>query len=359
MRKSGIYDKNGFVKETVSSSDYKKAKETIRDTGYRKAAEFLMILGKDDAARVLSHLTEKEVKGITEEIALIKTLDSKKAKKVLEEFGYLAATKNLIARGGLEKAKEILIKAFGEEKGNELYKKIEMKTVPHPFSFLMDLEVEQVLTLLKDESAFVIAVILPHLDPGYASRILSELPLNLQKEVASRISRMGKIDPEVLRRTENALKKKILAQGEVVTYEIDGMNSLAEILKHMKSMEGKKLLSDIQDRDPELATEIEKRIFTIDIVKDMYDKELQKILRDYSDKELALIIKGVENSVKEKILNNISSRRKELILEESRIIGPVRKSEYNRAVDEFLDYIKMQNARGAVNIPQDGDQLIQ
>ena len=91
----------------------------------------------------------------------------------------------------------------------------------------------------------------------------------------------------------------------------------------------------------------------------MYDKELQKILRDYSDKELALIIKGVENSVKEKILNNISSRRKELILEESRIIGPVRKSEYNRAVDEFLDYIKMQNARGAVNIPQDGDQLIQ
>lgn len=351
--------KNGFVKETINKENYKKAKETIRDTGYRKAAEFLMILGKDDAARVLSHLTEKEVKGITEEIAAIKTLDSKKAKKVLEEFGYLAETKDLIARGGLEKAKEILIKAFGEEKGNKFYSKIEMKTVPHPFSFLMDLEVEQVLLLLKNESAFVIAVILPHLNPGYASRILSELPLKLQKDVATRISRMGKIDPEVLRRTEDALKKKILTQGEIVTYAIDGKNSLAEILKHMKTMDGKKLLSDIQDKDPELATDIEKRIFTIDIINDMYNKDLQKVLQDYSDKELALIIKGTKNSIKEKILNNISSRRKELIVEESKIMGPVRKSEFNRAVDEFLDYIKMQNARGAINIAEDGDQLIQ
>ncbi len=347
MKNNGIYDRNGFVKETV------------RDTGYRKAAEFLILLGKEDAARVLGHLTEKEVKGITAEIASIKNLNAKEAKKVLEEFGYLATTKDLIARGGLDKAREMLVKAFGEEKGNELYKKIEMKTVPHPFAFLNDLETDQILILLKNESAPVISVILPHVDPSLASKILSALPAKLQKEIVSRISRMEKINPEVLRRTEEALKKKILTQGELVTYEIDGKSSLAGILKHMSTTDEKKLLSDIQDKNPELAKEIEKKIFTIDVLKHMYDKDLQEILRDYSDKELALIIKGVDDAIKEKIIHNISGRRQELIQEESKYMGPVRMSEFNRALDEFLDYLKLQNARGAVQIAGEEDKLIQ
>ncbi len=345
---------DGFIKKGTP----KAQKDAIRDSGYRKAAEFLILLGKEEAAKVLKHMTEEEVRGITREIALIKKIDEKEARKILEEFGYLATTKDLIARGGLDKAREILIKAFGEEKGNSIFKKIEMKTVPHPFSFLMDLDFEQVKMLLKDESVPVISVILPHLDPRLASKILSTMEMEKQKEIIRRISRMDKIDPEVLRRTEEALKKKILTQGEIVTEEVNGKESLAEILKYMDYNEGKKILSQLQSEDPEVAREIEKRLFTIDVIHNMQDRDLQRILRDYNERELALIIKGSDETIKERILSNVSSRMREIIEEELKVIGPVKRSDIEKTIDDFLNYIKLEEARGAITILHERDEIV-
>ncbi len=346
--------RNGFIKKGMT----KAQKDAIRDSGYRKAAEFLILLGKEEAAKVLKHMTEEEVKGITREIALIKSIDEREAKKILEEFGYLATTKDLIARGGLEKAKEILVKAFGEEKGNAIFKKIEMKTVPHPFSFLMDLDFEQVKMLLKDESVPVISVILPHLDPRLASKILSTFEMEKQKEIIRRISRMEKIDPEVLRRTEEALKKKILTQGEIVTEELNGKESLAEILKYMDYNEGKKILSELQSEDPEVAREIEKKLFTIDVINNMSDRDLQRILRDYNERELALIIKGSDESVRERILSNVSSRMREIIEEEIEVMGPVKRVDIEKTIEDFLNYIKLEEARGAITIIHERDEIV-
>ena len=83
-------------------------KETSRDAGYRKAAQFLMLLGKDEAARVLRHMSAEEVEGITREIARTQHIEEKEASKVLEEFGFIRETKDLIAQGGIEKAQEML-----------------------------------------------------------------------------------------------------------------------------------------------------------------------------------------------------------------------------------------------------------
>jgi hypothetical protein len=91
-------------------------KETSRDTGYRKAAQFLMLLGKDEAARVLRHMSPEEVEGITLEIARTQHIEEKEASKILEEFGYIRETKDLIAQGGFEKAQEMLIASIGKER---------------------------------------------------------------------------------------------------------------------------------------------------------------------------------------------------------------------------------------------------
>jgi len=130
----------------------KMGRDRVRDKGYRKAAEFLMLLGKEDASKVLQHLHEDEVTGIMREIAQIQKIDGEQANRVLEEFGYLMKTRDLVARGGIEAARSILVSAFGEEKGAAILDKIRERTIPHPFAFLMDLEFEQLLLVLKDES---------------------------------------------------------------------------------------------------------------------------------------------------------------------------------------------------------------
>jgi flagellar motor switch protein FliG len=330
-----------------------------RDAGYKKAARFLMLLGKDEAARVLKYLSEEEASGISREIALLSRMDSREAEKILEEFGYLWKTKDLVARGGLAKAREILYAAFGEEKGGIILERIEARTAPHPFAFLMDLDIEQVRLLLKNESTLVIAAILPHLEPGLAGGILASLEEGKQTDVVTRIARLEKIDPEVLRRAEGALKEKIRAQGEISTREIDGQAALVEILRHMAPASEQAIMEDLMLADRSLALSIEKQLFTMDILLLLSDRDLQALLRDYSDQELGLIIKGTSEQQIARLESNVTSRRWNIILEENRAWGQVRRSEVDKAIQEFLDYVRVQQEKGEIRIPRgDGSILL-
>jgi flagellar motor switch protein FliG len=330
-----------------------------RDQGYRKAAEFLVLLGKQDASKVLKHLDEEEVTGIMREIAQIRSIDVDRANQVLEEFGYLMKTRDLVARGGLDAARAILVGAFGEEKGDAILSKIRERTVPHPFSFLMDLEFDQLLLLLKDESPAVLAMILPHLDPALAARVVSSLPRDSQIFVARRIASLDKIDPEVLRRSEEVLREKIRLQGTIVTQEVDGKSALANILSHMEIGREEDLMDSLERQDLTLAEEIRKRLFGLDVVLRIRDVELQAVLRDYEDRELVMLLKGVAPEVKEKILASVSSRRRELIQYEIGVLGPVRRSDVEKAIGEFLDYLRSETDRGAITLARGDDELVE
>ncbi len=331
----------------------------MRDKGYSKAARFLMLLGKEEAAEVMKHLSEDEVAGITEEIARVKTIESREATKIFEEFGYLLKTQDLVARGGIGIAEEILRKAFDEEKAQALIKRLKERTAPHPFSFIMDLDMEQVKILLKNESAPVLSAILPHLSPDRAAEILGSLDEQLQLQIVRRMANLRKINPEVLRQAEGTLKEKIRTQGQIVTQEIDGQAVLAEILRNMNYSNEQDIMEQLELIDPKLAQAIEKKLLTLDILLSISDKDLQSVLRDFSDSELALLCKGLNEVQTERIKSNLSARRWASIVAESEDLGAVFRSEVETAVADFLDYIKLQKEKGEISIVKNGDKIVE
>ncbi len=339
--------------------DPREVKDTLRDKGYSKAARFLMLLGKEEAAKVMRHLSDEEVAGITEEIARVEKIEAGEAAKILEEFGYLLKTQDLVARGGLVMAEEILRKAFSEDKAQALIRKLEARTAPHPFSFLMDLDLEQVKLLLKNESAPVLSAILPHLSPDRAAEVLRSLDGEVQLRVVRRMARLREISPEVLRQAEGTLKDKIRAQGEIVTQEIDGEAVLAEILRNMKYSDERQIMEQLEIAEPGLAKEIEKKLLTLDVLLSINDKDLQSVLRDFSDSELALLCKGLDETQAGRIKESLSARRWASIVAESEGLGAVFRSEVEKAVEDFLDYIKLQKEKGEIRIVKDGDKVVE
>jgi flagellar motor switch protein FliG len=223
----------------------------------------------------------------------------------------------------------------------------------------MDLEFEQLGLLLKDESPPVLAMILPHLEPRLAARVVASLSRESQVYVARRIATIDKIDPEVLRRAEETLRDKIRLQGTIVTQEIDGKAALANILSHMDLSREEELVESLERQDSSLAEEIRKRLFGIDIVLKLRDMELQTVLRDYADQELVLIVKGVRVDIQEKLLGNVSSRRRAIIQEELSLLGPVRRSDVNKAIGEFLSYIRSEADQGNLTLTRGDDELVQ
>ena len=194
--------------------------------------------------------------------------------------------------------------------------------------------------LLNKESSTIAAIILSHLSPEKSASLLEQYTAEEQKELILKMSRKGRISSEIAEKIENGLKDKIREQGKIVTKEIDGKNRLAGILRFMDPEEEERILEELTDEDPDLSREIDSKIFSIDIIHDIPDRDFQKILNDFSETEIAMILKGRSGKIKKKFAKNLSMQRKELIHRESEFIGIVRKSDVNKSTTEFLDYIR-------------------
>jgi flagellar motor switch protein FliG len=321
-------------------------KEVNRDSGYSKAAKFLMLLGEEEAARVLKHLSEEEIEGVTREIAQIERVDGREAKKILEEFGYLARSRNLVARGGLTRAREMLEAAFGREKGETAFQRLLEKTDYQPFSFVTSLDLAQINNLLRDESVAVISLILSYLEPSTASKVLESLSREKQKEIARRIGRMEKIDPDVIRQAEESLRRKLQSYGEIKSMEIDGESRLMDIMKYLDVGTENYLLAELEERDPDLARSLKDRLFDYQMIYRIRDRDLQRILRDFTDREIAVMLKGKPDSLKAKVYANLSSRRRTAIQMDYQDLGEVPKKDAEKATLEFMNYVRQQVERG-------------
>ena len=337
----------GFVKTGVPPENIK--------SGVDRASKFLMLLNKDDAARVMQHLSPEELEAVSKKIAETGRIDSEEANRILKEFG-LIREKGETYVGGPDVARSMLINAFGGEKGEQLFKKAFPYGGNKPFAFLNDYEFQQILMILKKEPPSVLGIVLQYIEPATSSKVLESLTPEVQKEVVRRIAGMEKIDSEVLSRMEEVIKQKILRQGKVVTEEIDGKSVLADILKHVGAAAEEEILHDLESTDPALTEEIREKLFGLDTITSLHDKDLQEVLRDYDDSELAFMLKGKPEDFSRKIRSNVSQRRREIIENEISYLGEVKRSEVEKATKDFLRYLQSQVEEGKLRLFRDGDE---
>ncbi|MCK5199335.1 MAG: flagellar motor switch protein FliG, partial [Spirochaetales bacterium] len=328
--------------------------------GYRKAAKFLLLLGKREASNVLRHFSDVEIEEITKEIASIKQINNKEAAKILSEFGYLqpGGSGSMSHSGGVEVAKNMLTSAFGDEKGSAIFKKVIPFNGEKPFAFLEDLEFQQLTMILRKEPVHVLTVILSFLDAVKASKILETLPTEVQTVLVARMAGMEKVAPEVIMSMEEVLIERIRTQGKVITEEVDGQSVLAEILKNMALSDEGRILDDLADSDKILSESVREKLFTVETILFVRDTDLEKILRDFSDTEIAVLLKGRDGDLRNKIIFNVSRRRVEFIKYEEDATGPMRKSDVDNAMKEFLDYLKDQEIQGNIVLSREKEEYI-
>ena len=329
-----------------------------KTSGYRKAAGLLLLVGKEKAAEILRHFSPEEIEKIVHEIALIRELEPEEASVILTEFHEIRQ-KGSPGRGGVETARQMLLEAFGPEKGEALYRKVLPFDGGRPFTFLNELEHNQIALLLRKESPRVLALVLGYVDPKKASLVLEGLESSLRLEVVQRMARKSEVHPEVIQIMEQQFRERIREQGRVVTQELDGSSALAGILRYMDPEKESRILEGLsREVDPDLSESIRERIFTVQDILRIPDPDFQTALRDYGDEELAVIIKGKQPMVREKFLSNVSERRREMIREESDYRGAMLKKDVEEATRDFLQYLRTLEEDGKIRIPRGREEYI-
>ncbi|GHV25400.1 hypothetical protein AGMMS4952_03040 [Spirochaetia bacterium] len=337
------------------------------DSRIRRVAKFLILIGGDEAAGILSKLDMEQVEAISREIASIRGVSGEEAAVIFEEFRALLSSNygfEGARSGGVEEARRLLYAAFGPEKGMEFLNRVLPQTqrfAESPLSFMEAFSGEQIAFLLKEEYPAAAAMILARLPAKLSAAALGNIEPGRKMEIVRRIAHQGQTAPEVLEQVAEALREKARKLGSVGVENqtrVDGRSALAAILKQSDLSFGDRLLSELDEEDPELSQDLKERLYTLDDVIKAEDRPLQEKLRTMTDEDAALLLKGKTDEFIDKILSNVSAQRRIEIREEMRRMGPVKRRDVDDAAKAFLTWFRQGREEGKILLLDDEDVIV-
>ena len=203
------------------------------EVGLENSAILLMSLGEEDAAEVLKHLTPKEVQGVGETIARMKTIPRERMEGVLKLFTTVAAEQCTLVGDTDEYVRSVLKKALGEDKAKLLLDRILQGSDVTGIEGLKWMDSGAVAELLRNEHPQIVAAILVHLDYDQASSVLKLLAERQRNEVIMRIATLDGIQPSALKDL-NEVMATLLAGGDRMRKStLGGVKAAAEMLNLM------------------------------------------------------------------------------------------------------------------------------
>ncbi len=327
-------------------------------TGKQKAAIILITLGTELSANVLKAMREDEIEDLTMEIANLRRVAPEVKDRVQEEFYQLSMAQDYIAAGGIEYAREMLEKALGSGKAQDILNKLTASLQIRPFDFARKTEPGQLLNFLQNEHPQTIALVMSHLAPEQAGVLLSALPAIQQVEVAKRIATMDRTSPEVLKEVESVLEKKLSSFVMQDFTLAGGIETAVAILNRVDRGTEKTIMEALEEESPELADEIKKRMFVFEDLVMLDDRSIQRVLRDVDMKDLALALKTASAEVSGLIFKNMSKRASEMLKEDMNMMGPVRLRDVEEAQQKIVNVVRQLEDSGEIIIARGGEDEI-
>ena len=345
------------IQRVIKTPESKSSEEL---TSYEKAGVLLIALGVGTSAAVLKYLPENEVERLSIELAKLRDVSSDQVQEVIADFYEMMMARRYVSQGGLDYAKQVLEKAWGTRKAEEILKRIEAATEVSAFFLLQTVDDTQLLSFLQDEHPQTAALILANLKPRQAATVISQLSEDLQSEIAFRLATMEKTSPEMVREIENVLREQL---GDIFGTDMrstGGAYAVAEILNNATRAAEKNILDHLRERDPELAVEIANLMFLFEDMLTLADTSIQKIIKEVDTKTLALAMKTANDELQAKIYSNMSERAGGMLKDEIEFLGPVRVTEVDEAQTQVLDVIRRLDETGEITIARgEAEELVE
>ncbi|WP_210493814.1 flagellar motor switch protein FliG [Patulibacter sp. SYSU D01012] len=328
--------------------------EPLNLPGRRKAAILLVSLGADRAAEIFRHLRDEEIEALSLEMAKLGQVKAEHIDGVFEEAAALAVAMQHFAEGGVDFAREVLERAMGSERADEIIGRLNSVIEKRPFEFLRRTPPEQVIAFLRAESPQTRALVIANLHTRLAAQVLVELESDEQADIAWRVATMSETSPEVVKRIEAVVRGKLANVISADYQAAGGVQSLADILNHTDRPTERNVLDALADADPDIAEEVRRLLFVFEDVAALDDRSIQLVLRDVEQRDLALALRGVDDAVREKILGNLSQRGAQMLREEMEFMPPQLKRVVEEAQGRIVAVVRRLEESGQLVLSRGG-----
>ena len=328
--------------------------EADKLTQEQKAAAVIVSLGVDKASKLYKHLGQEDLERLTVEIARLGHIEAETTETVLDEFYKECLTQKVVTDGGIEYARTVLEKAFGEETANTLLQKVSKSLKVMPFAFLSKTNSKNLFSILQHERPQTIALVLSYVEPTQAADVIVMLPDEMKLRVVTNIAKMDSASPEAIKLVEAEMQKKFSTILTTDFTHVGGVDYIAEVMNNIDRSNEKSIFEGLNREDEELSAEIRKKMFVFEDILTMDARSIQRFLRDCDQKDLVLALKGTTAEVANVIFANVSSRMAENIKSDLEITVNVRLQDVEEAQQRIVQIIRTLEDRGEVVIMKGG-----
>ena len=217
------------------------------------------------------------------------------------------------------------------------------------FSFLEDLNDEQIYYLVGTESSRIIALSLDQLSDERKFKILNRFDSAAKHNIIIEFADLNDIPLEAVVNIAHELKKKIAFIPGPKEFSRGGAKSIAALLNQMSIDESTQYLDQIEADDPELFSKVKKYFLSFDDLLDMPEHVMRIFWRnpEIDIDILAKALKGEDDQVVENILSFLPKRKQGMF---SAITEPLSKKESEDSKLGLLQVAKSMGKAGELKI---------
>jgi flagellar motor switch protein FliG len=326
--------------------------ETDNLAGLRKAAILLVVLGEQTSADLLQHLTEDEVQKVSREVARLTAISSEQAEIVLQEFHHISTAGDYVARGGIDYARKLLLRAFSPDQAKKLLDRLAKALGAEATSFdaIEKADPQQLAKFIHNEHPQTIALVLSHLNFTQAAALLTSLPTALRPDVAQRMASLDQISPEIIYKIAGVIGQKLQALGQFSRESYGGVRAVAEVLNRIDSGSSREILENIEQGDASLADTIRHLMFVFEDLLLIDQIGLKEMLAKVDRKVLTLALKGTSEQLRNHMLACMSQRGGEMLKEDMDALGPVKIKEVEGAQQQMIALVRQMETEGVISL---------
>jgi flagellar motor switch protein FliG len=323
-----------------------------------QASLLLLAVGQDRAAMVLKNMGPKEVQLIGTTMAALGTITPEMVDKVLENFITRIKDETGLGMDSDQYIRDMLTNALGADKAGSIIDRILLGANSKGIEQLKWMDTRSIADLIRLEHPQIISIILSLLDADQSAEIIGLLPENMRSDILMRIATMEGVQPAALRELDDIMEKQLTGSDSVKSSSIGGIDAAANILNFIEGAASEVMMDDINQNNPDLAQQIQDKMFVFQDLAVVDDRGIQTLLREVSTDQLLLALRGVDDMLKGKIFGNMSKRAAEMLKDDLEAAPPTKLSEVEAAQKDILAIAKKLADAGEISLGGGGDELV-
>ena len=335
----------------VAEENPEAAAETSGLTKVQMLAALLVMLGSDSAAVILRQFQPREIEAISREMARFTLITREQQHRILEEFSSVALAASTSISAGADLTRHTLEKALGSFKASDVMGRVTTTRAPlGSMQVIAEMDPRQIFNLVRDEQVQAVTFVVSHLSPEKAAQVLNLLTPEKRELAIERLASLAATPVEVMEKVMEVLNTKLGAKQTRAMTQTGGVTTVADVLNAMDKTVSRDLLTNLENRNPELTNSIRKKMFTFEDLLLLGGASIQRIMREIDMRDLTVALKKASTPLKNLLLSNISRRAAESVQEEIAFLGAVKARDVEAAQFRIIDAVRKLEAEGEIEL---------